>query len=118
MSVRARFLSAWNGVATIIFFAGIFLDFEVMGYSGVMFGIFMWIIGGFIVNLLFGPKKKDSRTQFSNRRRRRTSSSSYENSNYNIVKTDEFCIACGNKISDGEGYCSNCGTAVTGFVNK
>ena len=109
--MRARFLSAWNGVATIIFFAGIILDYEVNGYSGVMVGIFMWILGGVVVNILFGPKKKEST-------RRGTRSRSQNRPSYANSKIDEFCIACGQKILDGEDYCSNCGTTVAGFINK
>ncbi len=112
--MRARFLSTWNGIATIIFFAGIFLRIEYNGFSGILIGIFMWIIGGYITNLIFGPKKRDPRTDFSSRRRQRSTS---EETYPNFGKSEEFCIACGNKILDGEVYCSNCGTAISKFVN-
>lgn len=115
--MRARFISAWNGIATIIFFAGIFLRFEVSGFSGMLIGFFMWIVGGYIANVLFGPKKKDPRTDFSPRRRQRNSSI-IGGINNTINKPEEFCIACGHRILDGEVYCSNCGTAVSNFVNK
>ena len=65
---RERFKSIWNGTALIIFFAGIFLGFEfsdiggpISGFSTFGVAIFMWIIGGTVTNMIYGPKDNPKR---------------------------------------------------------
>ncbi|MHA2252582.1 MAG: hypothetical protein ACXAD7_19615, partial [Candidatus Kariarchaeaceae archaeon] len=58
MSLRKRFTSTWSSVALLIFFADIFLEVRLFGYSGILVAIVMWITGGAIATILFGPEIK------------------------------------------------------------
>ncbi|MHA2097781.1 MAG: hypothetical protein ACW99A_03765 [Candidatus Kariarchaeaceae archaeon] len=109
---RKRFLSIWNGVATIIFFAGIILGFSTLGYSGWILGIFMWIIGGTIAGMIYGPPKKRSRD-----RKARIAASDKGHINVQVENgssDSQFCIACGTNYPINEQFCPQCGTASTG----
>jgi len=106
---RKRFLSIWNGIATIIFFAGIFLGFSFWGYSGLMLGIFMWVIGGVVAGMLFGPSQRGKKV--SDRR-------SKQNQMIDVPVEDatsskQFCIACGTEFPIHDQFCPQCGTAGT-----
>ena len=96
MIERKRFLSIWNGVATIIFVGGIFLGFEVLGYSAFLVAIFLWAISGVVTNIIYGPKKETK-----------------ESSNQIEVQKDQdrFCLSCGSKLDQGSNFCSECGTS-------
>ena len=97
-SAHARFLSIWNGIATIIFFAGVFLQYRLFSYSAIAVGIFMWVVGGAIAGILFGPKgKRESKTK---RHQKETSDAG----------DTQFCIACGAKFPKTTSYCPECGT--------
>ncbi|MFV2015833.1 MAG: hypothetical protein ACC656_10415 [Candidatus Heimdallarchaeota archaeon] len=108
---RKRFLSVWNGVALIIFFTGIFLDSSYFGYSGVIFGIFMWIIGGIVAGMVFGPKRSKKRRSRARRR--------YDQEDGFVEKSNtqnQFCIACGSEFPISDKFCPECGTAAANKV--
>ncbi|MCE7733407.1 MAG: hypothetical protein GPJ54_00925 [Candidatus Heimdallarchaeota archaeon] len=109
---RKRFLSIWNGVATIIFFGGIFLGFSYLGFSGLTLGIFMWIIGGVIAGMLFGPSKSKERRSRKTRRYDRSIDVPVEHSH----QQNQFCIACGTEFPINDQFCPQCGTAGTNKV--
>ena len=109
---RKRFLSIWNGVATIIFFGGIFLGFSYLGYSGLMLGIFMWIIGGVIAGMIFGPSSRKTRRSRRSRKFDRSPNVPVEYSS----KQNQFCIACGTEYPINDQFCPQCGTAGTNKI--
>jgi hypothetical protein len=111
---RKRFLSIWNGVATIVFFAGIILGFSYLGYSGLILGLFMWIIGGIIAGILFGPEETRKRRERSDDRNDRESGKSVEVPVDSSTEKNQFCIACGTQFPVLDQFCPQCGTAAAG----
>lgn len=97
MMDRKRFLSTWNGVATIIFIGGIFLGLDVLGYSAFLVAIFLWAISTTVANIIYGPKKetKESSNQIGMQK-----------------DQDRFCLSCGSKLDQTSSFCPECGTSI------
>ena len=107
MSLRKRFTSTWSSAALLIFFADIFIDVKLFGYSGILVAIVMWITGGAIATILFGPEiKRKARSRKKVTETKRTS------------ENVQFCTACGTSYEIGSQYCPECGTASLSFVQS
>lgn len=116
MSRRGRFVSIWNSAATIVFFAGIFLGsgFSVFGFSGVIVGIFMWIIGGAVASILYGPdpEKENVREirQAAGPTVRTTSSNQMAMGQTTPGK--KTCVSCGSLVDADAVFCPECGVSL------
>jgi hypothetical protein len=103
MIERERFKALWNGTATIIFLAGIFLGLQIWGYSAFLVAIFLWVIGGTVTTMIYGSSGS------------KTSSSTTINSVNAAgppVRQTTVCPSCGAKLESNSSFCAECGTAV------
>ena len=101
-SFRNRFVSTWNSIALLIFFGDIFFDVKVFGYEGLAVAIFMWIVGGIVATVIFGPKSSKSR--------RRRSSRSRVTQKPAEARSVQYCTACGTSYDVKSQFCPECGT--------
>jgi hypothetical protein len=96
MIERERFKTIWNGVATIIFLAGIFLGLDIFGYSAFFIAIFLWATGGIVTNMVYGEKAKKDEV-----------STTATTKSQNLV-----CPSCGAKVEGDSSFCAQCGTTI------
>lgn len=105
MSMAKRFSSTWSSIALLIFFADIFFDVRIFGYSGILVAIFMWITGGIITGILFGQSKEP-------RTRTRRGQNVYQKTYTFSAGTPmtKRCAACGVENGINSVYCTECGS--------
>lgn len=111
MSIRRRFTSIWSSIALLIFISDLLFDIRIFSFSGFMVAIFMWITGGIIATILFGPKA-------SKKSRRKPYSQQKSTTHSGINRSKQYCIACGSSFSIDAQYCPECGTTSLNATNK
>ena len=90
----------WNNAAFIIFMAGVFFSTTIFGISGILIGIFMWVIGG----SLFGSV---------NSKKKQTIKQNQEIINPPNSQTGAYCASCGTVNEANYNFCVQCGATST-----
>ena len=109
VSLKKRFSSIWSGLAFIVLISDLFLDYNFadllgLNVSGFTLAIIMWILGGTIARIIFGPdpKKKGKPSESGTR----------ITTEFNFSVSKKRCKACGN-MNDSEAiYCFECGSTL------
>ena len=74
----------------------------------------MWIIGGVLAGILFGPEESRKRKRESHKRYDSESSKSIDVPVVSTTDNNQFCIACGTQFPFQDQFCPQCGTAAAG----
>ncbi len=97
MSSRERVGSIISSIAIILVISDWFFDTNIFGIRLLYLGIFLFIIRGMLLNIIFGPKKRRSRRERIIRN--------------NLSIESKYCQSCGTANEAISVFCIQCGSA-------